>query len=181
MTPPQRRACSSGIWLTRPDWLDGHAILSRIRATSGEHEGHDRSYAEASERNPENLALWLAWFHNAAIAKDWDKVGYILKAAERDFPGQRALASARFYLASESRDDATVDARLAEVADIIDPGLDLCRVRLHLRRGDYAAAETCANRHIGTAAANMFWPYLSLIWRLTGTRARRYGSMARRL
>jgi tetratricopeptide (TPR) repeat protein len=152
----------------RPEWLDGHAILSRIRATSGEHEGHDQSYVEASARNPENLALRLAWFHNAAIAKDWDKVGYILNSAKRDFPGQRALASAHFYLASESGDDATVDARLAEVACIIDPGLDLCRVRLHLRRGDYAAAEQCASRHIGTPTANMFWPYLSLIWRLTG-------------
>lgn len=158
----------------RPAWLDGHAILSRIRATSGEQEGHDRSYAEASARHPENLALRLAWFHSAAIAKDWDKVGYILDAAERDFPGQRALASAHFYLASESCDDATVDVRLAEVADIIDPGLDLCRVRLHLRRGDYAAAETCASRHIGTAAANMFWPYLSLIWRLTGNERARW-------
>jgi tetratricopeptide (TPR) repeat protein len=152
----------------RPEWLDGHAILSRIRTTSGEHEGHDRSYAEATARNPENLALRLAWFHNAAIAKDWDKVGSILKAAERDFPRQRSLASARFYLASESGDDAAVDARLAAVADIIDPGLDLCRVRLHLRRGDYAAAELCASRYIDTPAANMFWPYLSLIWRLTG-------------
>lgn len=151
----------------RPEWLDGHAILSRIRTTSGEIEGHDRSYAEASERIPENLALRLAWFHNSAIAKDWNKVGTILDAAERDFPEQRALASARFYLASESRDDAVVDARLAEVADIIDPGLDLCRVRLHLRRGDFSEAETCASRHIGTPSANMFWPYLSLIWRLT--------------
>jgi tetratricopeptide (TPR) repeat protein len=153
-----------------PDWLDGHAALSRIRITKGEQEGHDRSYAEASERNPGNLPLRLAWFHNAAIAKDWDKVRFILEAAERDFPGQRALASARFYLASESGDDASVDARLAEVADIIDPGLDLCRVRLHLRRGDYAAAEISAGRHIGTPAANMFWPYLSLIWRLTGNK-----------
>jgi tetratricopeptide (TPR) repeat protein len=153
---------------SRPGWLDGHAILSRIRATSGEQDGHDRSYAEASKRNPENLALRLAWFHNAAIARDWDKVGHILDTAEREFPGQRALVSARFYLASESGTDDRVDARLAEVADIIDPGLDLCRVRLHLRRGDFANAETCASRHIGTAAANMFWPYLSLIWRLTG-------------
>jgi hypothetical protein len=151
-----------------PEWLDGHAILSRIRATSGEHEGHDRSYAEASEHNPENLALRLAWFHNAAIAKNWHKVGEILERAERDFPGQRALASARFYQASESGDDATVDARLAEVADITDPGLDLCRIRLHLRRGDYNAAELCASRHARTPSANMFWPYLSLIWRLTG-------------
>lgn len=152
----------------RPEWLDGHNVLSRIRSTSGGDEGHDRSYAEATARNPENLALRLAWFHSAAIAKDWDKVDTILDAAERDFPGQRALASARFYLASESGDDATVDARLAEIADIIDPGLDLGRVRLHLRRGNFAEAETCADRHIGTPSADMFWPYLSLIWRLMG-------------
>ncbi len=151
-----------------PDWLDGHATLSRIRATSGENHGHDQSYAAAIEARPENLQLRLAWFHNAAIAKDWSKVGDILGCAERDFPGYRALASARFYLASESGEDIAVDALLAEVADIIDPGLDLCRVRLLLRRGDYDAAEACASRHIGTAAANMFWPYLSLIWRLTG-------------
>jgi tetratricopeptide (TPR) repeat protein len=158
----------------RPEWLDGHAILSRIRTTSGEHDGHDRSYAEATVRNPENLALRLAWFHNAAIAKDWKRVGKILDVAERNFPGQRALASARFYLASESRDDAAVDARLAEVADLIDPGLDLCRVRLHLRRGDFAEAEICASRHIGTPSANMFWPYLSLVWRLTGNERARW-------
>jgi Putative 2OG-Fe(II) oxygenase len=152
----------------RPDWLDGHAILSRIRLTSGDIQSHDRSYAMAIRNNPQILPLRLAWFQNAAIAKDWEKVRDILEAAERDFPGQRALASARFYLASESGDDATVDTALAEVADIIDPGLDLCRVRLHLRRGDLAAAKSCAQRHIGTLAANMFWPYLSLIWRLEG-------------
>ncbi len=152
----------------RPDWLGGHATLSRIRLTGGEREGHDQSYAEACRSNPENLLLRLAWFQYAAIGKDWEKVREILETAERDFPGKRALASAHFYLASESGDDAAVDSLLDAVADIIDPGLDLCRVRLHLRRGDYAAAEICANRHVGTQAANMFWPYLSLVWRLTG-------------
>jgi tetratricopeptide (TPR) repeat protein len=152
---------------TRPDWLDGHATLSRIRQTSGEPQEHDRSYAVACRAKPQHLPLRLAWFHSAAILKDWDKVAAILKVAEQDFPGQRALASARLYLASESGDDAAVDGLLEAVADIIDPGLDLCRVRLHLRRGNYAAAGQCASRYIGTPSANMFWPYLSLIWRLT--------------
>jgi tetratricopeptide (TPR) repeat protein len=165
---PAAQALLDNQLAAHPDWLDGHATLSRIRLTSGEHEGHDRSYVEASRCNPENLPLRLAWFHDAAIAKNWENVRKILEAAERDFPDQRALASARFFLASESGDDATVDARLEAVADIADPGLDLCRVRLHLRRGDYSAAETCASRHIGKPATNMFWPYLSLIWRLTG-------------
>ena len=152
----------------RPDWIDGHATMSRIRLTSGEQGGHDRSYASACQMAPQDLSLRLGWFHNAAVQKDWAKVEKILGAAEADFPGQRSLASARLYLASESHDDAAVDDLLKSVPDITDPGLDLCRVRLHLRRGDYAAAETCAIRHAGTTAANMFWPYLSLIWRLIG-------------
>ncbi len=151
----------------KPDWLDGHATLSRIRLTTDGRDGHDRSYVSACQTAPHSLSLRLGWFHGAAIQKDWAKVRDIVERAELDFPGQRALASARFYLASESHDDAAVDDLLKSVSDIADPGLDLCRVRLHLRRGDYAAAETCAIRHIGTAPANMFWPYLSLIWRLT--------------
>ena len=153
---------------SQPLWLEGHATLARIRLTNGALDGHDRSYATAVRDSPQILPLWLAWFHNAAVQKDWDKVSMILDAAERASPGQRALASARFYLASESGNDISVDTKLDAVADIIDPGLDLCRVRLHLRRGHYADAEACATRHIGTAAANLFWPYLSLIWRLTG-------------
>ena len=48
-----------------------------------------------------------------------------------------------------------------------DPGLDLCRVRLYLRTGNFDEAETVASRHIGAASALLFWPYISLIWRLT--------------
>ncbi|HEV7232768.1 MAG TPA: 2OG-Fe(II) oxygenase family protein [Sphingorhabdus sp.] len=151
----------------RPDWLEGHAALSRIRLTSAQAE-HDRSYAQACRTNRANLALRLAWFQDAAIRKDWTKVGAILADAERDFPGQRALASARYYLACESGDDSGVECFGEEIADIADPGLDLCRVRFHLRRGDYRAAEPFASRHIGTASASMFWPYLSLVWRLIG-------------
>jgi tetratricopeptide (TPR) repeat protein len=149
------------------DWIEGHSTLSRIRLTSGESEGHDRSYAEACQSQRDNLGLRLAWFHNAAILKDWQKVRKIVDDAEQHFPGQRALTPARFYLACESGDDTGVGPLLDAVSDIIDPGLDLCRLRLHLRRGDYRAAEICASRHIGSPAANMFWPYLSLVWRLT--------------
>jgi Putative 2OG-Fe(II) oxygenase len=54
------------------------------------------------------------------------------------------------------------------VADIADPGLDIARIRHALRLGDTARASTVAERHIGTANAAIFWPYLSIIWRLTG-------------
>ena len=151
-----------------PDWIEGHNILSRIRVTSVFDEDHDSSFKEACAAHRENIMLQLAWFHNAAVRKDWAKVRSILEDAERDFPGSRALRPARFFLAAESGEPA--EGAYAEVADIVDPGLDLCRVRYHLRRGDLAEAETYAMRNIGLAASNMFWPYLSLIWRLTGSR-----------
>jgi Tfp pilus assembly protein PilF len=151
----------------QPGWLEGHATLARIRLTAAEPE-HDHSYAEACRADPANLPLRLAWFHDAATRKDWKKVDVVLAQAERDFSEQRALTSARYYLACESGDDAAAERWGEEIADIVDPGLDLCRARHNLRRGDFSTAEHYASRHIGTPAASMFWPYLSLIWRLTG-------------
>jgi hypothetical protein len=78
------------------------------------------------------------------------------------------LQLAELFHASESgaaRQDAALFDAYAEMAD---PGLDLCRVRHHLRGGDVVRAEAIALRHIDGAAARMFWPYLSLCWRLTG-------------
>ena len=151
----------------RPDWVDGHATLSRIRQTSGKAGPHDRSFAQACARPDAPLALHLAWFHNAAIAKEWEKVRSILEFAERTFPDQPSLRAARFYCAAETGDDENAEVVLAEIAGVTDPGFDLCRVRFHLRRGQWAEAERCARRHIGTPAGAMFWPYLSLIWRVT--------------
>lgn len=151
----------------RPDWSEGHSTLSRIRLTVGEAENYDRSFADACALQDGSLPLHLTWFHQAALIKDWDKVRSILSEAELRYPGQNALRSARFYLAAESGDEAGADAAFGDVADLADPGLDLCKVRYHLRRGQWSAAELCARRHIGTPAGAMFWPYLSLIWRLT--------------
>lgn len=151
-----------------PKWTEGHGILARIRLTTGDEVDYDRSYAQACAHQDGSLALHLAWFHQAAMIRDWGKVGEILAKAETLYPGQNALRSARFYLAAESGDDAAADTAFADVERMRDPGLDLCRVRYHLRRGQWGAAEECARRHIGTPAGAMFWPYLSLIWRLTG-------------
>lgn len=151
----------------RPDWTEGHSTLSRIRLTAGDTGNHDRSFADACACQDSSLTLHLAWFHQAALIKDWDKVRSILAEAELRYPGQSALRSARFYLAAESGDEAGADATFGDVAGLVDPGLDLCKVRYHLRRGQWDAAEICARRHIGTPTGAMFWPYLSLIWRLT--------------
>jgi Putative 2OG-Fe(II) oxygenase len=151
----------------QPFWTEGHRTLARIRLTRAEAGEHDRSFAEACATSGAPLALHLAWFHNAAIAKEWVKVHAILENAERAFPGQPALRAARFYCAAETGDDVSAEAALPGLASMNDPGLDLCRVRFHLRLGQWTEAERCARRHVGSASGAMFWPYLSLIWRLT--------------
>ena len=151
----------------QPDWIDGHNVLTKMRLTSGEAGDHDRSFADACERSPTSLPLHLAWFHNASIKRDWSKARHIIEKAEVLFGNRKSLDAARFYIASESGDDADIDSLLLAIADMQDPGLDLCRVRLYLRTGNFDEAETVASRHIGAASALLFWPYISLIWRLT--------------
>jgi Tfp pilus assembly protein PilF len=151
----------------QPDWTDGHNILTKMRLTSGETADQDRSFADACQRLPSSLPLRLAWFHNASIQRDWPKARQIIENAEALFPNQKSLAAARLYLASESGDDADISSLLLAVANMQDPGLDLCRVRLYLRKGQIENAERVASSHIGAPTALMFWPYLSLIWRLT--------------
>lgn len=151
----------------QPDWIDGHNVLTKMRLTSGEAGDHDRSFTDAGERSPTSLPLHLAWFHNASIKRDWSKARHIIEKAEELFGNRKSLDAARFYIASESGDDADIDSLLLAIADMQDPGLDLCRVRLYLRTGNFDEAETVASRHIRTPTTLMLWPYISLIWRLT--------------
>ncbi|MGL5839345.1 MAG: putative 2OG-Fe(II) oxygenase [Sphingorhabdus sp.] len=152
---------------TLPGWLDGHKILTTMRFTNGEGDGFDRSYALACAKEPMDAALRLAWFQHHATLKDWKQAGIILAAARAATPEHRGLALAQLFLASESGVERENAALFDAYSNLGDPGLDLCRVRHHLRGGDPTRAEAIALRHIRGATARMFWPYLSLCWRLT--------------
>jgi Tfp pilus assembly protein PilF len=151
-----------------PGWLDGHRILTAQRITAGEGDGFDRSYAEAVQADPNNGALRMMWFQQHVALKDWERAGAILAQAQKALPAHRGLQLAALFLASESgaeRDNADLFAGYEALGD---PGLDLCRVRHHLRGGEVVRAEAIAATHSTGPAARMFWPYLSLCWRLTG-------------
>lgn len=152
--------------LANPGWVDGHRILAVQRITEGEKAVFDRGYAAAVKAAPKNAALWMGWFQLHAQRKDWARAEAVLRDAKVQNPDNRALALAELYLASESgsaRDDA---ALFDPVAGLVDPGIDLSRVRHHLRGGDAKRAAAIAERHLGGSTERMFWPYLSLCWRL---------------
>ncbi|MFM2409497.1 MAG: hypothetical protein RL481_325 [Pseudomonadota bacterium] len=149
-----------------PGWLDGHRVLAAQRITSGGDDGFDRSFAEAVKAEPANAAIRMLWFQQHSTRKDWGRARAILQEARAAIPNHRGLQLAELYLASESgeaRDDPTLFDAVAELGD---PGLDLCRVRHYLQGRDPERAEAIAVRHIESSQATLFWPYLSLCWRL---------------
>ena len=152
-----------------PEWLDGHRLLGNLRVTSGDVDAA-RSYADACNRVPDSLSLRLAWFQALSVARHWAAARQVVEDALVKFGDKPALRSAKVYLASESGERATDPNLFVDVADIVDPGLDIARIRHALRMGDVARAKAVAEAHIGQPTAAMFWPYLSIVWRLTGDR-----------
>lgn len=157
-----------GRLVDHPDWIEGHKLITSLRLADGADTNHMRSYATACAAQPRNIALWMAWFQTQSLAHNWDEALAILDDAERFNGSRQAFTLARLFVTSESGDAAHNAHLFDAVADVRDPGLDLCQVRHWIRLGDPARAMTVAQRHIGAPSANAFWPYLSLIWRLTG-------------
>lgn len=151
-----------------PDWLVGHKTLSSLRYTSGDHSHFADSYAVACARQPGNMPLWLEWFRSQAQIRAWDNASRILTEAEALFGAHPQLDLAKLFIASESGDQVRAELLFEQTSQLDDLTRDLALIRHLLRKGDAALAETIAMRRISSPAANVIWPYLSLIWRLTG-------------
>ncbi len=153
---------------TQPDWIDGHCTLVSLHITSGNGEQADLAYAQACQREGSGASLWMAWFQHHAVGRRWDRAAQILDDAKQAVGPSRSLDLAAIFLASESGTAADDDHLFDAFASARDPGLDLCAVRHFLRSGRVDRAEAVAAHHIDGASARMFWPYLSLCWRLRG-------------
>jgi Tfp pilus assembly protein PilF len=151
-----------------PSWVDGHTTLATLRITSGARDSFDQSFGEACAKQPHDMPLRLAWFHTLSKAREWDAARRVIFDGEQLLGPQRALEVARIYIASESDEASTNPHLFDSVEDMCDPGLDLCHVRYCLRLGRIDKAISIASRHISSPAASIFWPYLSLAWRLQG-------------
>jgi tetratricopeptide (TPR) repeat protein len=149
-----------------PGWLEGHKALSVLRWTRGDQARFAESYAKALEAEPGNAELWLAQFRALAQTRDWASAGVVLDAAEAVLGQRPALAAARLFVASESGDAEETEALLAATAAIEGETINLIRVRHALRTGRSAEAERVALPQVITPSAPLFWPYLSLAWRM---------------
>ncbi|HEX4846507.1 MAG TPA: putative 2OG-Fe(II) oxygenase [Novosphingobium sp.] len=150
-----------------PDWLDGHKALATLNWTGGDQTGFSDHLAAACRAQPDNAALWLAWFRNLAQARQWQAASAVLDEAERHLGPRPDLAVSRLFVAVES---AAPDAarHIAATAAIRGDVASLCRIRHALRQGDARTAEGEALPLTAGPSAALYWPYLSLCWRLLG-------------
>jgi cytochrome c-type biogenesis protein CcmH/NrfG len=152
---------------TRPDWIEGHRILTSLRWTCGEKTDYARSYQAACQTQPQNRAVWLSWFSAVAQSRDWDRARQILAAAQRALGPSMPLLLAELFVATESGDLARAEPLFSQTEGVGDPVRDLALIRHALRSGDVARCEPVAVGMLGTSSATLAWPYVSLIWRLT--------------
>lgn len=150
----------------QPLWLDGHRALASLRITHRKDVSADASYRRACEQRPDDIGLRLAWFQHHAITKNWIDAASILDDWPATLPESDGLKMARIFLRSEGGDPDLVDADFASYAIRGDPGFDLCQIRYLLRHRRAREAERISQRHMASAQARNFWPYLSLCWRL---------------
>lgn len=150
----------------RRGWMEGQNYYATLRRLVGADGHDDAGFAEGVRAEPHNLALRLGWFHWLAKVKDWDAAGAVIADGLRLFGDAPALTVARLYLAAESGAAADRPDLFDAVVDNGDAGLALARVRHALRCGAPDRAADIAQMHLATPSAPLFWPYLSLCWRL---------------
>ena len=150
-----------------PDWLDGHKALAVLNWTAGDQQHFSDHLGAACRAQPGNAALWLAWFRNLAQARDWNAALQVLDEAERQLGTTPAIAVSRLFVAVESGAPGAADL-IAATAHYRGDVSSLCRIRHALRSGDAKAAQAEALPLVQGASAALYWPYLSLAWRLLG-------------
>ena len=151
----------------QPDWLDGHKALATLNWTSGNRAAFSDHLAPACRAQPRNAALWLAWFRNLAQARDWAGASAVLDQAEQHLGTTPAIQVSRLFVAVESGAPEAA-ALIAATAQFSGDVSSLCRIRHALRHGDPAQALAEALPLTAGPSAMLYWPYMSLAWRLLG-------------
>ena len=148
-----------------PHWVQGHALLSRLRWAQGEKDDFARSFDEALAENPLNLDLRREQLITLVHADRYEQ------ALESVAAGRAAIGNHLIFdvneaiIHAEMGDTETAERLFEPFADIVDPAVQVRRVRMYLRSGRPHDAAHVLEPWLETPAAFMFWPYASLAWR----------------
>jgi tetratricopeptide (TPR) repeat protein len=151
-----------------PNWAAGHALLARLLWSLGEKDAYTRLLEDALARFPKNMDLWremiVALLHagNHRAALDLVDRGRAAAGDHLLFDVNEAVCR------SDLGEVEAADRLFNRLSGTREPTLMVRHIRHLIRTGRPESAEPIALSMTGTPVANDFWPYLSIIWRLTG-------------
>ncbi|MEA3065333.1 MAG: hypothetical protein QOJ27_1785 [Sphingomonadales bacterium] len=152
----------------RPGWLPGLDGLIRLRWQCGDRKGFTADFEKALAADPRNLSLWHSLI---LVLTQGDQYALALEAVlrGRERAGPHPLFDANEAVCRAELGQSEAAERLfARFAGTDDWTLVVRRVRHLLRTGRPAEAAALAETMVATPAADSFWPYLSIAWRLLG-------------
>jgi Flp pilus assembly protein TadD len=149
-----------------PQWVDGHALLSKLRWMQGERAGFTRSFEAAVAQMPQNLDLWREWIIALSHAEDFE-TGLQVISKGRSAAGEHPLfAVNEAIFVSETGETERAERLFAPYVDLDDSTVQVRRVRHCIRSGRPEEADKIIGQWIGRPDAFMFWPYASIVWRM---------------
>lgn len=151
-----------------PLWTDGHVLLAQMRWSNGERHGFTRSFDEAIAQFPNSLELRREQLVALVEAEHHDDAMARIEQG-RSIVGDHILfTSHEAAIRSESGDIDAADGLFTELAALDFANIEVWHVR-HLLRSDRPDdASKVMDRWLGTVDQDLFWPYASSAWRLTG-------------
>lgn len=152
----------------RPQWIAGHAALSRMRWMNGDSSKFTHSFQKALRDRPQDLELWKQLAAALRSVERYDDALGAIRRARAIFGDDEGLGLDEAICLSESWQLAEADARFARVSTTADPATEVYRLRHLLRSGRADAAASLALSCSASADKRLIVPYLSLAWRAMG-------------
>lgn len=149
-----------------PHWVDGHALLSRLRWAQGEREGFARSFDDALSAMPQDMDLRRQQLIALVHAERWDDAHKAIAGGRSAVGDQPLFALYEAIMTSETGNPEAAEPLFAPFADSSDATIQVRRVRHYLRWGRPADADSIIGQWVATPDAYMFWPYASVAWRM---------------
>lgn len=153
-----------------PNWVEGHKIFSKIKFTQGGQSEFDESFKIAVRLSPQNEGLIKEYFSILVQNKCWDQASALIDEFAKLKINTPFINVARVHLDLEHY-RAFSRSKLNRLCQGIDSAtLDLALVRHFIRQKQYSKAESIALKRVAKSSALVFIPYLSTIWRVTGSK-----------
>jgi tetratricopeptide (TPR) repeat protein len=149
-----------------PHWLEGHALLTRLRWTQGERHGFTRSFDEALRVLPGDINLRREQIISLVHAEHWDDVLRAISDGRAAVGDQMLFDVNEAIVHSETGDVARAEPLFAPYLDSSDSSVQIRIVRHYLRSGRPGEADRVIGRWIDHPDSFAFWPYASLAWRM---------------